>query len=48
MFNSPAGVLVLAAILCAGAAMVPTWPEKYLAPAAVIFLAVAVLVLGVR
>ena len=43
---TPVLILVVAAVACAGAAMVPTWPEKYLAPAGVIFLAVAVLVLG--
>lgn len=44
MFNTPAGLLALVAIVCFGAAMVPSWPEKYLAPAAGIFLAVALLV----
>jgi uncharacterized membrane protein len=46
MFNSPAGILVLLAIACAVAAMFPQLPEKYLAPVAVIFLAVAVMLAG--
>jgi hypothetical protein len=47
MFNSPAGILVLLAMICFVASLFPQVPEKYTRGGRGIILAVAVL-LGVR
>ena len=44
MFNSPAGILVLVAIICFVASLLPMVPEKYTTAAGGIILAVAVLI----
>jgi hypothetical protein len=43
MFNSPAGILVLVALICFVASLFPQVPEKYTNAAGGIILAVAVL-----